>query len=155
MMRFASIVLLSAYCLVSLLGHAGFTALRGATLERVSANHSVHAGARESLDCQYGCPENHTDNAADEVDSCPSGCPDGCPAGVLEGVQTTVLCVTSSVFLKHKQLPVVPPVSNSIPSMFNCLLLGILSSHSIVRFGQDLVARRHSLRDRMNAVTSI
>jgi hypothetical protein len=70
-------------------------------------------------------------------------------------VQTTVLCVTSSVFLKHKQLLVVPPVSNSIPSMFNCLLLGILSSHSIVRFGQDLVPRRHSLRDRMNTVTSI
>ena len=99
MMRFASIVLLSAYCLVSLLGHAGFTALRGATLERLSANHSVHAGARESLDCQYGCPENHTDNAAHEVDNCPSGCPDGCPSGCPGGCpDDCVVCHFFSVF---------------------------------------------------------
>ena len=99
MMRFASIVLLSAYCLVSLLGHAGFTALRGATLEWVSANHSVYAGARESLDCQYGCPENHTDNAADEVDGCPSGCPDGCPSGCPGGCpDDCVVCHFFSLF---------------------------------------------------------
>ena len=85
MMRFASIILLSAYCLVSLLGHAGFTALRGATLEWVNASHSVHAGARESLDCQYGCPQNHADSAAHEVDGCPSGRPDGCPSGRPDG----------------------------------------------------------------------
>jgi hypothetical protein len=153
MMRFASIILLSAYCLVSLLGHAGFTALRGAAFEWVSANHSAQLRLKNLFGCQCGCSQNRAEMAVDEGDECPSGCPDECPGGCPDDC---VVCHFFSLFKAQATTVAYPHcMSNSVPSMFNCLLLGILSSHSIVRFGQDLVARRHSLRDRMNAVTSI
>jgi hypothetical protein len=81
MMRFASIILLSAYCLVSLLGHAGFTVVRGAAFEWISANHSARTATQESFGCQCGCSQNRAEMAVDEGDECPSGCPDECPGG--------------------------------------------------------------------------
>ena len=81
MMRFASIILLSAYCLVSLLGHAGFTVVRGAAFEWISANHSARTATQESFGCQCGCSQNRVEMAVDEGDECPSGCPDECPGG--------------------------------------------------------------------------
>ena len=70
-------------------------------------------------------------------------------------VQTTVLCVTSSVFLRRKRLPAPHSMSKSVPLMLNCLLLEAFLLSLIIRFGQDLAARRHSLRNRTSAVSSM
>ena len=81
------------------------------------------------------------------------------PAGVQTNaqadVQTTVLSVNSLVFSRRKDLPASHPMSKSVPLMLNCLLSEAFLSSLIVRFGQDLAAHRHSLRNRTSAVSSM
>ena len=103
MMRFASIILLSGYCLVSLSGHAGCSALRGAAFEWASASHSARTVARESFGCQCGCSQNRAEMAVDEGDECPDGCPDECPGGCPDDC---VVCHFFSLF--KAQTPACP-----------------------------------------------
>ena len=106
-MRFAYIILLSGYCLVSLSGHAGFSTLRGAAFEWASANHSVGTVAQESFGCQCGCSKNRAEMAVDEGDECPSGCPDECPGGCPDDC---VVCQFFSLFKAQRPACLTPHV---------------------------------------------
>jgi hypothetical protein len=46
-------------------------------------------------------------------------------------------------------------MSKPVPLMLNCLLPEAFLSSLIIRFGQDLGAHRHSLRNRTSAVSSM
>lgn len=92
MMRIASIIVLSAYCLVSLLGHAGVSSCtRGAFNEWASAGdvqqsvvpatHDPNCCHSHHRDHAAECCHDHAEDSLDESNSCPDGCPGGCPGG--------------------------------------------------------------------------